>query len=77
MVGASNLYLVWYGCWDNNCGGVDNTVTQSILLDFAVNVWLITLFSGSRGLSNGYGQGPSGALLVGGALLINTRTGLS
>jgi len=76
MVGASNLYLVWYGCWDNNCGGVDNTVTQSILLDFAVNVGSSPYFQVLAGYPNGYGQGPSGALLVGGSAIDQYSHGL-
>src|SRR6476659_10695191 len=76
MVGASNLYLVWYGCWDNNCGPVGDTGTQSILSDFSVNVGSSPYFQVLAGYPNGYGQGPSGALLVGGSAIDRYSHGL-
>jgi len=37
LVGPIDFYYVWYGCWDDNCGG--DTVTLSIMADFPK--WLI------------------------------------
>jgi len=69
MIGSSNLYLIWYGCWDTNCGPVSNTVTQSILLDFAVNVGSSPYAQILAGYPNADGQGPSGSLLLGGGVI--------
>jgi len=69
MVGSSNVYLIWYGCWDNNCGLVGDVGTQSIVSDFAVSVGSSPYFQVLAGYPNWYGQGPSGALLFGGSVV--------
>ena len=29
--GTQNVYIIWYGCWDNNCGIAGDTDTLFIL----------------------------------------------
>lgn len=36
--GNQNLYLIWYGCWAENCGFGGNTKTMNILADFIINL---------------------------------------
>jgi len=69
MIGSSNVYLIWYGCWDNNCGLVGDVATQLILSDFAVSVGSSPYFQILPTYPNAYGQGPSGALLFGGSVV--------
>jgi hypothetical protein len=69
MIGASNLYIVWYGCWDNNCGSNGDTASQSILNDFMVSLGSSPYFQMNAMYPNGAGQTPSGALLYGGSSL--------
>ena len=66
MVGASNLYVVWYGCWDNTCGSNGDTASQSILNDFMVTLGASPYFQMNAMYPNGDGQTPSGSLLYGG-----------
>jgi phosphate-induced protein 1 len=69
MIGSSNIYLIWYGCWDNNCGLVGNVDTQLILSDFTVSVGSTPYFQILPTYPNAYGQTPSGALLFGGSVV--------
>jgi hypothetical protein len=38
MVGDQDVYLIWYGCWDDSCGFRGNTTIQSILREFTSNI---------------------------------------
>jgi hypothetical protein len=50
MVGSSNVYLIWYGCWDNNCGLVGDVGTQSNRVGLCSERWFITVFPDPCGL---------------------------
>lgn len=76
MIGASNLYFIWYGCWDNNCGTAGDTATQSILNDFAVNVGSSPYFQILSTYPDGNGYAPSGSLLFGGTAFDRYSRGL-
>lgn len=69
MSGAADVFLIWYGCWDDNCGfgGSTNTMTQAILSDFVSNVGGSPYFQINAMYENGSGQRPSGALFYAGA----------
>src|SRR5262245_9942966 len=66
IVGASSVYVIWYGCWDNTCGPVGDAGTQSVVFDFLLNVGSSPYFQILAGYPTASGQGPSGALLFGG-----------
>ena len=38
LTGSQNLYLIYYGCWTNNCGGSGDTKTPEILVDYLINI---------------------------------------
>jgi hypothetical protein len=38
ITGAPDVYVIWYGCWADNCGSAGDTATQFILTDFISNV---------------------------------------
>jgi hypothetical protein len=62
MIGSSNLYIIWYGCWDSTCAG--DSSARSILEDFAYHVGSSPYFQINAGYPNESGQAPSGALLI-------------
>lgn len=66
MSGAADVYVIWYGCWDNDCGNSGDTATQDILRDFLSNVGGSPYFQINAMYANGSGQAPSGATLYGG-----------
>src|SRR5262245_12873563 len=38
MTGTADVYVVWYGCWDDNCGNMGNTVTQGLISQFLSSI---------------------------------------
>jgi len=65
LVGAANLYVIWYGCWDETCRA-GNTLTQSITRDFMFNVGSSPYAQINAMYPNSAGHTPSGAVLYGG-----------
>ena len=68
MVGDQDVYLIWYGCCDDNCGNFGNTTTQAILTDFLSNVGGSPYFQINAMYVDGAGQSPTGGLFYGAAL---------
>ena len=75
LVGAANLYVIWYGCWDETCRA-GNTITQSITRDFMFNVGSSPYMQINTMYPNDFGQAPSGALLYGGETVDQYSHGL-
>ena len=65
MVGSSNVYVIWYGCWDETCRA-GNTATKAILSDFIVTVGSSPYMQANTLYPNSDGQAPSGSVLFGG-----------
>src|SRR5258705_13656333 len=65
--GASDIYLIWYGCWGNDCGFAGDTATQFILSDFMSTLGSSPYFQINAGYPNSGGLAPSGGLFFGGA----------
>jgi hypothetical protein len=67
LVGATHLYVIWYGCWTNECGTAGSTNTTQLVDQLVVSIGstpyaaLYTLYP------NAYGQAPSGSVLYGGS----------
>jgi hypothetical protein len=76
QVGSSNLYLIWYGCWDNTCGTVGDNATRQILEDFAYNLGASPYFQINSGYPDQYGYTPSGSLFLGGEVFDQYSHGL-
>src|SRR5215510_3097385 len=65
LVGTTDVYVIWYGCWDNNCGTAGDSTARSIVIDFLCNIGGTPYLSLLRGYPNASGQIPSGALFFG------------
>jgi hypothetical protein len=65
--GASDVYLIWYGCWANDCGFAGDTATQFILSDFMSSLGSSPYFQINAGYPNSSGLAPSGGLFFGGS----------
>jgi hypothetical protein len=63
LLGISDLNLVWYGCWDDNCGSAGDTATQSILSDFLQFLGGTPYFQINNTYPDSLGRVPSGGLL--------------
>ena len=67
LTGGQNVYLIWYGCWDNNCGISGDTATQFILSDFMSSLGSTPYFQINSTYPNSSGLVPNGVLQFGGA----------
>lgn len=66
MQGTSNIYFIWYGCWDCGYAG-SNSETQAILIDLAVNLGSSPYFKINTTYPDANGFTPSGGLIYGGS----------
>lgn len=73
VTGVPEVYLVWYGTWDNNA---DNTAVQFILTDFLSNLGGSPYFQINAMYENGIGGAPSGAFFYSGAAIDRYSHGL-
>ena len=76
MVGDQDVYLIWYGCWDDNCGFAGDTTSQLILTDFMSSIGGSPYFQINATYSNSAGQSPTGALFYGGSVFDRYSRGL-
>jgi hypothetical protein len=76
MVGAQDVYLIWYGCWDDNCGFAGDTASQFILTHFMSSLGGSPYFQINATYPNGFGQSPSGALFYAGTAFDRYSHGL-
>jgi hypothetical protein len=76
MAGAQDVYLIWYGCWDANCGRMGNPITQAILTEFMSSLGGSPYFQINAMYPNDFGQSPTGALFYGGSVVDRYSHGL-
>lgn len=76
ITGTPDVYVIWYGCWDDNCGNAGDTATQFILTDFISNVGGSPYFQINATYTDTQGRTPSGALLYGGGAIDRYSHGL-
>ncbi|HTG95429.1 MAG TPA: hypothetical protein VL866_22715 [Pyrinomonadaceae bacterium] len=69
LTGGQNVYLIWYGCWDNNCGISGDTAAQFILSDFMSSLGSTPYFQINSTYPNSSGLAPNGVLQFGGAAI--------
>ena len=75
MYGTSDVYFVWYGCWDETCRA-GNTATQRIIEEFASSVGVSPYFQINAMYPGAWGNTPSGGLIFGGAAFDRYSHGL-
>ena len=64
--GTQNLYFLWYGCWNNNCGPLGDTKTMSLLQDFAISIGNTPYFQINSNYTDATGQPAASAFIYGG-----------
>ena len=68
IAGPADVYLIWYGCWTNNCGDNGSDTTTNLVSDFASNVGATPYFAINTGYPDVNGYHPSGAVFFGGSV---------
>jgi hypothetical protein len=76
VTGSSDVYVVWYGCWDSNCPMADTT-SQFILTDFLSTLGSTPYFQINLTYPNCCWSMPSGGLFMAAPPSIDTRTALN
>jgi len=64
-----NLYFIWYGCWNNNCGFAGDTKTQEVLIDFAISVGNRPYIQINSLYPDSTGAAPNGTIIFGGDVI--------
>ena len=67
LTGASDVYVIWYGCWSQSCGNADSFDTQLIVSEFLSTLGFSPYFQINSTYPDSSGVAPSGGLLYGGA----------
>lgn len=68
VVGTSNVYLIWYGCWGEsgcNLGGNNDATVRSVLPEFLWNLGVSPYFQINSGYPNFSGTVPNGFIYGG------------
>jgi phosphate-induced protein 1 len=68
MLGTSDIYFIFYGCWEDTCGTAGDTKTMSLVNDFALSIGGTLYFQMNATYPGGDGRGPSGGLIWGGSV---------
>jgi len=76
LVNVTDVYFIWYGCWDNTCGQNGDFASQTIVTDFMSNIGATPYAAILRTYPDGNGYFPSGALFYGGAAYDSYSRGL-
>jgi hypothetical protein len=66
MTGTRNIYVIWYGCWNSNCGQAGDTNTKDILTDFLITIGNTPYMQINATYPNAAGEAPTGAFIYGG-----------
>ena len=70
--GTPDIFFIFYGCWDLNCGQNGDPDTANAIEIFASNIGGTPYFQLLSLYPNGYGQAPSGGALYAGAIFDST-----
>jgi hypothetical protein len=76
VVGTADIYLIWYGCWTDNCGSNGSTTTVDVVSTFASSIGGTPYFQLNALYPNSVGQTPSGGGVFGGAVSDNYSHGV-
>jgi hypothetical protein len=63
-----DVFFIWYGCWDDNCGQAGDSNTRLILEDYIENLGGTPYFQMNAFYPDYSGHTPSGALLHAGSI---------
>ena len=66
LTGNQNVYVVWYGCWNDNCGTAGDTKTKVVLTDFLTSIGNSPYMQINSTYANSAGEAPNGAFIYGG-----------
>jgi len=69
LTGNQNIYFIWYGCWNDNCGPVGDTKTMQILGEFVIYIGNTPYMQINSTYPNSVGEAPLGSFIYGGDVI--------
>jgi hypothetical protein len=69
LTGTHNLYVIWYGCWNNNCGLAGDTTTMNVIESFLIYISNTPYIQINSTYPDSSGQAPTGSFIYGGAIV--------
>jgi len=69
LPGVRNVYTIWYGCWNDNCGFAGDTKTMSLLADFLVSIGNSPYAQINSTYTDASGQPAASAFIFGGNII--------
>lgn len=66
MGGTSDVYIIWYGCWNQSCGNTDAPITTDVVERFMENIGGSPYMQMNSLYPGGSGWAPTGGLMLGG-----------
>ena len=68
MSGAQDVYLIWYGCWQDDCDSRGSSTTTGLVTDFVSNIGGSPYFQLNHLYPNSNGNSPTGAVFYAGSV---------
>jgi phosphate-induced protein 1 len=66
LTGTRNIYMIWYGCWADNCGFGGNLKTMNIMADFLISIGNTPYARINSTYTDASGQPAASAFIYGG-----------
>ena len=69
LPGTRNIYMIWYGCWADNCGLAGDTKTMRLMADFLTSIGNTPYAQINSTYKDASGQPAASAFIYGGDLI--------
>ena len=69
LPGTRNIYMIWYGCWADNCGFAGDTKTMRVMADFLISIGNTPYAQINSTYTDASGQPAASAFIYGGDLI--------
>lgn len=69
LPGIRNIYMIWYGCWADNCGFAGDTKTMSLVSDFLISIGNSRYAQINSTYTDASGQPAASSFIYGGDLI--------
>ena len=68
LTGIQHVYVIWYGCWQNNCGLMGDTATEVVISDFLSTIGDTPYLAINSTYTDSSGHPASSSLIFGGSV---------
>jgi phosphate-induced protein 1 len=69
LSGTRNIYVIWYGCWTDNCGLAGDTKTMRLITDFLISIGNSPYAQINSTYTDASGQPAASAFIYGGDVI--------